>query len=331
MGQRIAVGAAVTVMVMVAACGPSANGPKPAPTPAATPTAPSPSAIDRVSLKEVAEARVEIPAPDWLATGFGSLWVKQDDGAVVRISPKGKVEATIDADVYEPPVCQGIGVSEKAVWACASGGTIIRIDPETNDIAATIEVPKINEQGRLTASGDQVWMLTGDGDELAGLSEASNRLGDPISLGTFCTDVSDQVVEGLLWIGCASEGVLLRVDLDQRKVTGTVKNLPLATNISVGHDVWVGFDEGVARIDPHSLEVTLLQGAVHPDRIRATSDDVWIREAGENFLSQLDPSTGAVRRVITGDDLTTGGDVLEFDGALWATAYDDDTVVRLAP
>lgn len=330
---RVAIGSSLVLLAALGACSSSpdekqADEPKPK----VTPTAPSPSAVDRIELKKVEDARVELDIPDWLASGFGSLWVKRDDGVVVRLSRSGKVQATIDADIYQPPVCQGLGVSADAVWACATEGTIIRIDPETNDVAAKIEVPKINEQGRLVSYGGQVWLLTGDGDRLTGISEETDEVGDPIELGTFCTETAERMEGSTLWVACASEGVLLRVDLAKRKVTGKVTGLPLATNVSVGEDVWVGFEKGLARIDPSSLEVTMLQEAVTPSSVHASGDHVWVREeGGEAFLTRIDAATAEVRQVIAAADLPSGGDVIELDGVVWASAYDDGTVVRLTP
>ena len=326
-------GSSLLLIAALTSCSSSADEPKPdEPKAKVTPTAAAPS-VDPTLLKAVEDTRVEVPdEPDWLATGFGSVWALRGNGSVVRLSPRGKVQATIDAELYQPPPCQGIGTSENAVWACATPGTIIRIDPKTNDVAATIEVPKINEQGRLPSSGGQVWLLTGDGDRLAGLSEKTDKLGDPIELGTFCTDVADRVDGSMLWVVCASEGVLLRVDLAKKKVTGKVTDLPLAVSVAVGEAVWVGFEKGLARIDPSSLDVTMLQAAVTPDRIRAVGDHVWVREeGGEAFLSRVDASSAEVRQVISADDLKSGGDVIEFEGAVWASSYDDFTIVRLTP
>ena len=129
-----AVTIAATVLAALGSCS-SSPEPKPdEPKSKATPTAPSPSAVDRMQLKKVEDARVELDSPDWLASGFGSLSTKQDDGTVVRMSPKGKVQATIDADIYRPPrYSQGLGVSADAVWACGTEGKIVRMDPKTND------------------------------------------------------------------------------------------------------------------------------------------------------------------------------------------------------
>jgi streptogramin lyase len=331
--KGVAIGSALLLIATLGSCSSSPDQQKAVePKPKATRTAPSPSGVDRMRLKEVEDARVELDSPDWLASGFGSVWVKRDDGAVVRLSPKGKVQATIDADIFQPPVCQGLGVTADAVWACGTEGTLIRIDPETNDVAAKIEMPKITEQGRLPSSDGQVWLLTGDGDRLTGVSEATNQAGDQIDLGTFCTDVADRVDGSTLWVVCASEGIVLRVDLAKNKVTGKVTDLPLATSVSVGEDVWVGFEKGLARIDPDSLDVTMLQEAVTPVGVHAVGDHVWVREeGGEAFLSRVDASSAEVRQVISANGLKSGGDVIELDGVVWASAYDDGTVVRLTP
>lgn len=331
--DRVATGTSLLLIAAVGACTTSPDEPNADESkPKVTPTAPSPSAVDRIQLDEVEDRRVELSSPDWLASGFGSLWVKRDDGAVVRVSPKGRILATIDADIYQPPVCQGLGVTADAVWACATEGTIIRIDPTSNKIAATIDVPKINEQGRLVSAGGHVWLLTGDGDRVTGISEQTNKVGDPIELGTFCTETADRIEGSTLWVVCASEGVLLRVDLESRRVTGKVGDLPLATNVTVGDGVWVGFEKGLARVDPDSLEVSWLQESVSPIRVHAVGDHVWVREeGGEAFLTRIDATTGQVGQVIASDDLTSGGDVMEIDGGVWASAYDDGTVVRLKP
>jgi streptogramin lyase len=274
------------------------------------------------------DARLEIAdGPDWLAAGFGSVWVKRDNGAVVRVSPAGKVEATIDADIFQQPVCQGIGITDTAVWACATGGTLIRIDPATNSFT-TADLPKVNEQGRLATSGGLLWVLTGDGDRLEGVSD-QGRVTQTIDLGAFCTDTADTATAGMLWVTCPYDGTVLRVDLEAGGVTGQVGDLPGAVRVTVAGDVWVAFDDGLARIDPDSLEVV---GTLPLDvsSIRATDDGVWVRGSGDAFLTLVDLESGEVTARLGSPDVTSGGDVVELQGRLWVSAYDDGVLLRVA-
>jgi len=273
------------------------------------------------------DVRLEITdGPDWMADGFGSLWVKRDDGSVMRVAADGGVEATIDAEIFQQPVCQGLGVTDTAVWACATGGTLIRIDPATNEFT-TVDVPKSNDQGRLTSSGGLLWLLTGDGDKLQGLTD-EGEISTTIQLGTFCTDVSDTAPGGVLWVACSYEGIVLRVDLEAGEITGRVGNLPLAARVSVGDDVWVGFERGLARIDAKSAKV-LDTKRMEVAGLRVTPESVLVRGTGAKFLTALDPLDGQVIDTWPAPELTSGGDVIAVDGRIWATAYDDNAMVRL--
>jgi hypothetical protein len=73
-----------------------------------------------------------------MVSAFGSLWVKQDTGDVVRVDPEaGNVIARIAHDSPRDPRahgrgCQGIGASEEAIWSCPREGTITRIAADSN-------------------------------------------------------------------------------------------------------------------------------------------------------------------------------------------------------
>ena len=316
---------------------PTASATSEEPTNPAEPSLPPPITTDGVEEVDLSERQELLlgkfpDEPDWLAVGFGSLWAQQGNGSVLRFAPNGKLLATIDADIWKPPVCQGIGISANAVWACATSGKIIRIDPTTNSIVATLDIPKINEQGRLISAAGHLWLLTGDGDQLTGVSLKDNKLVDPIELGAYCTDLAVGDDESL-WVVCASDGLLLRVQPDTGEVTGQVTGLPLAANAAVAGDVWVGFDEGLARIDTDTLEVKDLYGIYGGPTvdIRASPDAVWIRQEGGNpFLTLIDPRSGEVVEVINSRSLTSSGDVVEMGDKVWTAAYDDQRLIRLS-
>ena len=186
--------------------------------------------------------------PDWLAFGFGSLWVKRDNGTVLRIDPAtGDLQAEIELG---PGLCQGIGVG-LAVWACSretSDGPVswAQIDPRhTNALVATYEVDKSSDQGRLLTVDDRVWVLSG-GDRLLGVA-TDGTISDPIELGMFCTDLASD--GHTLWVTCSSPGLAARVDLASGAVTDRIE-LPRAWAADLGEYLWVGFQGGLGSNRP---------------------------------------------------------------------------------
>ncbi len=69
-----------------------------------------------------------------IATGFGSLWVADDEGgAVLRMDPRhGAIVDTYG--LGGSPL--GVAVGADAVWAASDDGTVARIDPETGEVGA---------------------------------------------------------------------------------------------------------------------------------------------------------------------------------------------------
>ncbi len=352
--RRIALLVAALMSILVACS--SSDDPAPAPTSsprgqsststgtteptnaAAPPTTFAPGGeIERVPLDRVEEDRVSLKGgggPDWMTVGFGSLWVKRDNNVVVRLAPDGNILATMDPGVFQEPVCQGLAASDHAIWGCAAPGKLARIDPQTNQVAAIIDIPKVNEQGRLTPYDGRVWVLTGDGDQLVGVSERTNRPGPPIPLGVFCTDLADRPVGGTLWVACPYDGVVLRVDLDKRKVTGQVDGLQQATGLTASAEsVWVCTKKGIAQVDVASLTVTTLQrmAAGFACNLRLIGDALWVRTGWRTspFLARIDTSSGQVVQTVSRPGRVSGGDFISFAGALWVSSYEQELVFKL--
>jgi hypothetical protein len=69
-----------------------------------------------------------------VATGFGSVWIADDEqGAVVRVDARQEaIERTYDVGGST----LGIAAGPDAVWAASDDGTVVRIDPETHDVTS---------------------------------------------------------------------------------------------------------------------------------------------------------------------------------------------------
>jgi hypothetical protein len=214
-------------------------------------------------------ASVDVPRnPTALTYGAGSIWVTAAEKvtkaggvllgvrglAVHRIDPAAnKVMASVPLSLPEPPANRsgsaGVEFSGGAVWACdALSGTVVRIDPASERVVATIEAPQADSSDArrysywLHAAGDRL-LLRRYGSKVSRtvgaapitdvtlwrIDPETNRLsGEPAQL------VRDGVVlgfaDGVAWIGNTQADGLTRVD------PATLK--ALAPPIMIGHPVY---------------------------------------------------------------------------------------------
>src|SRR5262249_25120513 len=86
-------------------------------------------------------ARIPVPArPDWLAIGFGSVWVVDyRPPSLVRIDPAtNQVAASIP---LSGKACLGIAVTDTALWvADCEHHVVAQIDPAKNAVSRTLTV-----------------------------------------------------------------------------------------------------------------------------------------------------------------------------------------------
>jgi hypothetical protein len=283
-------------------------------------------------IADLEETRLQLlGGPDWLAVGFGSLWVRLDRGVVLRINPEGN---SIDAEVsVTSQLCQGLGASPEAIWTCSREVDqpihVARIDPSTNEVVATVEVGKSPDQGRLVYANDRIWIISGLGDQILGIDPTTNTLGPPIDLGTRCTDLA--AAGDALWAVCPIEGVVVRVD-PSGEVTRGSAILENARQIAASEFVFVGFDGGLAQLDPDSLDVLAVYD-VAPGLgggVWADSAGLWVRRDPGPFLTRVDPISQTVVELIEAEAPFSAGDIVGAFGSIWATAYNDKFLVRLS-
>lgn len=289
-------------------------------------------------LADVAEDTLKLPNVDWMTVMDGSLWAKQDSSGlkdektgVYRIDPtSGEVTDLIDTGKFERPLCQGLGSSKGAVWSCPAGGTdLVRIDTAENSVVATVEADKLADEGRMIAAAGKLWILTAGGVELTGIDLASNVPIETVALPADCIDLAGG--EKAIWVMCDQDDQVVEVDPATAKITGQL-GLPGARTASLSDQLWVGFEGGVAQVDPKSLDV-LATYELYPQyggAIFATPDDVWVREEDEHFLSRIDPAEKRITEIVSAPDLPSAGDVVVAGGKVWMTASDDETLVSIS-
>ena len=273
--------------------------------------------------------------PDGLAAIDHGVFVKTDDGRVVRIDPgSGRVTAEADLDTAKDPAnyCQGIGSDGDTLWACSAGDSttdVVRLDPKTLSVTARVPVDKLFDQYTLPVVGGAVWVLAGDGSRLVSVDTATGR-SSTSRLPYRCFQLAATVAA--VYATCLVDDEVIAVDPRTRKVVGRAQ-VDGPTNVAAGGgEVWVSGDRGLTRLDGTLGSPTLFEGpSAGPEGdLLVTESAVWVRSP-DDFLLRLDPATGAVTARYAQHPAISGGSTLLAYGSLWTSASDDAAVFRVDP
>ena len=135
-----------------------------------------------------------------------------------------------------------------SVWAAGTDG-VVRVDPATNSVVATI--PVTDGAGWTAASADAVWVTTPTG--LARIDPQTNTVTATIPLAGAPALGDPDVVAGKLWVPQIHRNSLAVVDPATNTVTQTVqgRNGPFVVT-QIGGEAWVPSWQGhdIWRIKP---------------------------------------------------------------------------------
>ena len=114
----------------------------------------------------VSRPRSRSPAlPDWPLAAFGSIWVLAPDlplhidGGKPNLVRIDPATNEIVATIELPDrLCQGFVASDDAIWVCAADA-LVRVDPATNEITGTVPIKGAQAFYRPAFGGGMVWAL----------------------------------------------------------------------------------------------------------------------------------------------------------------------------
>jgi len=232
---------------------------------------------------------------DWLAIGFGSVWVTvAKNNEVVRVDPvRNVVQARVKVD-KEP--CYGLGIGVDRVWVLnCQGKTLTRINPQTNAVDMRVPV-KIDDSGEGSIAVDEryVWFASNEDGHSSTLSQVDVKTGRKLKGIAVGKDTGVvKLAFGSVWAISSGDGNVYRVNPATRKVTAmiTVAEGPRFTTEGAG-SLWVltQSDGNVTRIDPATNKV-IDQYGNYPkaDGIRYGFGSVWVSDHGKGELWRIDP------------------------------------------
>jgi virginiamycin B lyase len=265
--------------------------------PAPSISRPPVTAVPTTSGPPVATATTAIVAPlpgvtriatftsqvDAIAVGRGVVWVASG-GLVARVDPATRrAEVVPGLDATAPPVV-GLTVGAGAVWADTTGSRLLRIDPRTARVVASLAVPAAD-----VAIGDNaVWVVccdVGGAGVLRRIDPASNRVVATVRLPGAADAVG--VGAGAVWVRSPA-GLVWRVDPASGRVVATIR---------LRHDAGSGEPGGAVAV---------------------TRDGVWVSDRAGGRVWRIDPR----RNQLTGERWQAEGRDLAVaaDGVVWTSS-----------
>jgi len=179
-----------------------------------------------------------------------------------------------------------------AVWA-ATPGSVVRIDPSTNRIAATIPVTGIGDSGKLAVGAGSVW-VTHSGS-VARIDPTTNAVTADIAVGGPVLGVAAS--DSAVWVTSQgpSGSQLVTVDPATNQVSGQPTSLPDgATELTyVQGRLWVDISMNggsVVSVDPSTRQVSSVPEATIPEA--ASGNSLWA--PAWTGVDRIDPNTNTV-------------------------------------
>jgi YVTN family beta-propeller protein len=263
--------------------------------------------------------------PCGIVSAFGSVWVANDGGTLVRIDPRtNRVRKRIRIGTG---ACF-MTADARALWIANYKGGLVRVTPRgrVQKIAVGATPDSV-----LVAFG-RVWVTTWGAGKLAVVDPRTLKVVHRINVGSKPAGLAAR--NGAVWVGFSRDATAIarvspgdyrvdRIDIGVREPRGFVagtKDLWIQANTG---DL-VQFDPVARRVLAH-LEVgrTLAQGAVAPD------GTIWVPDKEQNLVYRVDPGR---RRVVDSFPAGPGAYVtLRAYGSMWVTSYAGRDVRRFRP
>ena len=269
----------------------------------------------------------------------GLAWIAITDTVVVanaakdglaRIDAKAKEKKLADpiAGIKQP--CSGAVSAFDALWVGSCGdGALVRVDPKTAKVTATIATGIGPARAGLAATADSIWVLTDARGTLSRVDPVQKVVVAEFRVPADCGALT--FGETALWLACPGENRVLRVDPQTNLVDKSIEVSARPEAMVVGEgSVWVmcAKDGKVERIDPKTNKVTktIEMGAPAAGGAIAFGEgSVWVSMAGFP-LTRIDPQTDKVAQQFYGD----GGGVVQAGlGSVWLG--DGGKLMRLDP
>ena len=276
------------------------------------------------------EATFQTPdRPDWVFFST-ELWVPAKDH-LDKIDVKTNKAGEPVAGLNRP--CGGMVSAFGSLWVPACGnGSLVRIDPKTFKVTATIDSGTADITGSLAASADSVWLLSDAKTTVSRIDPDQNAIVGELRVPAGCRSLT--FGETALWLACPNENKVLRINPATNLVEKAIDVSAHPTALAVGAtSIWVlcEKDGRIDRIDPKTNKVAKsieLDVAGAKGAIAFGEGWLWVTMTGFP-LTRIDPQSETVAQQFFGAG--GGGSILTSPGAIWLSNPDAGTLLRIDP
>jgi virginiamycin B lyase len=286
--------------------------------------------IPAASLKS--EAEIPVEGPGWLMLTDALLVESKTKNSLMRIDLKANKALDPIGDLKKP--CSGTIVAFGSLWIpnCETQ-TVVRADPKTFKVSATLSTGSADVTMGLAATTDSMWILTDGRTTLSRIDPTQNVVVGEIRIPSGCNQMT--FTDASLWITCPAENRLYRINPETNLVEKTIEVSAGPRSMTVGDgSIWVlcAKDGKVDRIDPKANKVIKTIELKVPDAggsIAYGENYLWVTQTGFP-ITRIDTKTEKVVQQFWGDG-PGGGQIVAGSGALWLTDVAAGKVVRFDP
>ena len=271
-------------------------------------------------------ATIHMPAaadPEWIAGDASAVWVHTPDH-VVRVDPASN---TVAAQISTPSIQYGyMSSGAGAVWqADFAGESLLRIDPSTNMVVATIDLGSAPEG--VAVAGGAVWVAEHEDGTVVRIDPATNAVVATITVGPPGSGGPLEMAGGAtgIWVNVPNESRVVHVDTSTNSVVGFVDES--GQPIVDGTSVWVETGGGLDRIDPATAKIVAHIATPAGNAWGAAGlGSVWVTTY--QGLVRVDEATNQIVGVLPN---VPKGDLAIAAGSVWLAGYGTATLLRLQP
>lgn len=264
-------------------------------------------------------------SPCGVVSAFGSVWVANDGGTLVRIDPKTN---RVVRKIRVGPGSCSLAASAHALWIANYKRGLLRVTPSGGVRRINVGAAPFD----VIVAYKRVWVTAWEANRLAVVEPQTLEVVRRIEIGS--RPVGLRALNGAVWVGFGREATAIaRVN----PLTFRVEQIDLGVRapgwfVAGTRDLWIQANEGdLLHVDAVGLRVlahlqvgrTLAQGAAAP------GGTIWMPDKEQGIVYRVDPER---QRVLGSFPAGPGAYVaLRAHDSMWVTSYAGRDVRRFRP